>query len=269
MPSSSRTSQGVVRLIYGPYAIAVFIVCAILTLVALLIPGLSLTSRRGIAHKGARAFFWFAGLPIEFKGIEHLPIGASVVVANHASYLDGVLLKAMLPSSFCFVIKKEMVQVPLAATLLRRIGSEFVDRFNRHAGAMDARRLIKAASMGQSLVFFPEGTFNREPGLARFHSGAFATAARGQVPVVPIAIVGTRHILPAGEFLPAWGRIQITVLEPVPAVDRKGVGTSPDVTKSTARARILSVLPEPDLADADGVAAVEPDRRATQRALGE
>ena len=107
---------------------------------------------------------------------QHLPRGPCVVVANHASYLDGVVLKAALPARFSFVIKKEVSHVPLAGFVLRRIGSEFVDRFNRHAGGMDARRLFKAAETGQALAFFPEGTFLAQPGLGKFHTGAFAIA---------------------------------------------------------------------------------------------
>ena len=103
-------------------------------------------------------------MPIRVKDAHHLPTGPCVIVANHASYLDGLVLKAALPARFCFVIKKEVTRVPIAGLLLRRIGSEFVDRFNRHAGGMDARRLIKAADAGQALAFFPEGTFLPHPG---------------------------------------------------------------------------------------------------------
>ena len=82
-----------------------------------------------------------------------------MVVANHASYLDGVVMAAALPPRFGFVIKREMNDVPVAGLLLRRIGSEFVDRFNRHKGGTDARRVLRTAASGHSLVFFPEGTF--------------------------------------------------------------------------------------------------------------
>ena len=151
-------------------------------------------------------------MPVRVVDAQHLPAGPCVVVANHASYLDGVVLKAALPARFSFVIKKEVARVPLAGFVLRRIGSEFVDRFNRHAGGMDARRLFKAAETGQALAFFPEGTFLAQPGLGKFHTGAFAIAARAELPIVPIAIRGTRRILPSGRFLPRRARIHIQVL---------------------------------------------------------
>ena len=135
-----------------------------------------------------------------------------IVVANHASYLDGVVLRATLPPCFSFVIKREMSSVPLAGTLLRRIGAEFVERGDRVRGARDARRLLRNAARGQALVFFPEGTFSTDVGLLRFHIGAFAAAVRADLPVVPIAIRGTRHCLPPGSIWPRPGTIEIEAL---------------------------------------------------------
>ena len=67
--------------------------------------------------------------------------------------------------------------------LLRRLGSQFVERFNRQRGAADARRLLRQAAGGNCLAFFPEGTFTKTPGLLKFHTGAFVTAARARCPV--------------------------------------------------------------------------------------
>ncbi len=78
-------------------------------------------------------------MPLVVKNLERIPAGQCVVVANHASYLDGVVMTAALPPRFGFVIKREMESVPLAGALLRRLGSEFVERFNRHRGGADAR----------------------------------------------------------------------------------------------------------------------------------
>jgi 1-acyl-sn-glycerol-3-phosphate acyltransferase len=120
------------------------------------------------------------------------------VVANHASYIDGVIAIAALPPDFAFVIKKEMVRVPLAGLLLRGLGSEFVERFDRHKGASDARRVLRVAATGQSLVFFPEGTFDERRQIGKFMGGAFAIAQRSAMPVVAMAIHGTRDLLPPG-----------------------------------------------------------------------
>jgi 1-acyl-sn-glycerol-3-phosphate acyltransferase len=254
-----RALLGPLEIAYGLYALAAFVVCGLLAIVLILLP-LGITARRHAAQFAAQAFFRLAGMPVRMIGKDQLPAGPCVVVANHASYLDGVVLKAALPARFSFVIKKEVSRVPLAGLMLRRIGSEFVDRFNRHAGGMDARRLIKAADSGQALAFFPEGTFLAQPGLGKFHTGAFAIAARASLPIVPIAIRGTRYILPSGRVLPRPGRIHIQVLPslgPFPDVEP---ATAITTTRDQARARILAALDEPDLSETDGVAELQARR---------
>jgi 1-acyl-sn-glycerol-3-phosphate acyltransferase len=159
-----------------------------------LLPGLR--RRRQVAGAVARAFLRMAGIDLRVEGREHLPEEPCVVVANHASYIDGIVAIAALPPDFAFVIKKEMVKVPLAGILLRGLGSEFVERFDRHQGAADARRVLRLASTGQSLVFFPEGTFSAAPEINKFLGGAFTIAARSSMPVVAVAIHGTREVLP-------------------------------------------------------------------------
>jgi 1-acyl-sn-glycerol-3-phosphate acyltransferase len=245
--------------LYGLYAITVFLVFGLSAFVAVLLP-FGIKTRRHIAHFAARAFFAVAGLRINLIDAHLLPAGACVVVANHASYLDGIVLKAALPARFSFVIKKEFSRVPLAGLLLRRIGSEFVDRFNRHAGGMDARRLLKAADAGQALAFFPEGTFVAEPGLGKFHSGAFAIAARVNLPVVPLVLRGTRHILPSGRFLPRPGRIDIQVLPSIGPLPNLKPADAIGQTRDQAHARILAALGEPDLSNNDGIAAMQSRR---------
>jgi 1-acyl-sn-glycerol-3-phosphate acyltransferase len=254
MPFSlNRALRESLHTFYGVYAVLAFAVLGTLAFVLVLLP-LGVAARRQVAHFSARLFFVVAGIRVRLINEANLPSGPCVVVANHASYLDGVVLKAILPARFCFVIKKEVSRVPLAGLLLRRIGSEFVDRFNRHAGGMDARRLLKAADKGQALAFFPEGTFLEQPGVGKFHTGAFAIASRTKLPVVPICIRGTRYILPSGRFVPRPGRIDIEVLEPIPAQD-SGSSEAVAHTRDLARERILEASGEPDLCADHGVAA--------------
>jgi 1-acyl-sn-glycerol-3-phosphate acyltransferase len=162
----------------------------------LFVPGLR--TRRRIAGIFSRAFLRGACIPFTVENFGRLPRQPCVVVANHASYIDGIVAVAALPPDFAFVIKKEMVRVPLASLLLRRLGSEFVERFNRHQGAADARRVLRLAATGQSLVFFPEGTFDRHRQIGRFMGGAFAIADRSAMPVVAVAVHGTREVMPSG-----------------------------------------------------------------------
>ena len=232
-------------LIYGLYAGTVFTVLALLTLVALLLLP-SLGARRALVRRTARAFLALAGLRLRVLDAQHLPPGPCVVVANHASYLDGVLLAAVLPAHFSFVIKREMAAVPLAGLLLKRIGAQFVERGNRQRGGLDARRVMRAASGGQSLAFFPEGTFPPQPGLLRFHAGAFVTATRANLAVVPVVIRGTRRALPPVRPLPWPARLQVEFL-PALQPDAAAADNTVNDLRDRARAAILARLGEPDL----------------------
>jgi 1-acyl-sn-glycerol-3-phosphate acyltransferase len=186
-------------------------------------------------------------MPLRVSGVEKLPAGQCVVVANHASYLDGVVMAAALPPRFGFVIKREMNEVPVAGLLLRRIGSEFVDRHNRHKGGTDARRVLRTAASGHSLVFFPEGTFKPEIGLGKFHTGAFAIAARSSCPVVPAVILGTRRNMPATRVLPRPGPLEVRYGAPIVLLTAIP-GEDPALTlRDRSRAAILEQLGEPDL----------------------
>jgi len=230
--------------IWGIYAWLVFGLCALSALVLVaIVPGQPRRDR--ITTAAARAVFILAGVKTTVNGSENLPDGNSVVVANHASYVDGPLLKAYLPPRFSFVIKGEMRDIPVVHFLLRRSGSRFVERHSHEGSARDARAIVKAAKSGQGLAVFPEGTFRLEPGVGRFRAGAFAAARQGDMPVVPVAISGTRHILPAGRYLPRPGPIVIDILPPIMPADPEF--SDGKQLAEAARQRVIATLGEPDL----------------------
>lgn len=242
--SEYNYSDRVAAMFYGVYAWLAFIVCfSGAVLFALAVPDIE--RRRRWVSASARSWFAAAGIRTTRRGLENLPDAHCIVVANHASYMDGLILQAFLPPRFSFVIKGEMKSVPVVHFLLRRIGSKFVDRFVAQASARDARRLLKAAESGESLVFFPEGTFHIQPGLHRFRPGAFAAAVKGRLPVVPLAINGSRHILPARRFLPRHGHLRIDILEAIQP-EEPFFRNSRSLAEA-ARQRILAAVDEPDL----------------------
>jgi 1-acyl-sn-glycerol-3-phosphate acyltransferase len=244
---------GALGLVYGVGTWLQFLLLGTLVLPILLLTP-QLTRRRALVRGLARIALRLAGMRVEAHGLEHLP-QPCIVVANHSSYLDGVVLCANLPPCFSFVIKREMAGVPLAGTLLRRIGAEFVERGNRVRGARDARRLLRQAKTGQALVFFPEGTFGIDVGLRHFHIGAFAAAVRAGLPLLPVAIRGTRQCLPPGTPWPRPGTIRINALTPLaaPAAGRPGNDREREdrqralQLRDAARAALLVALGEPDL----------------------
>jgi len=134
----------------------------------------------------------------------------------------------------------------VASFLLRRLGAEFVERFDRHKGGVDARRVLRTAAGGQALAFFPEGTFSETVGLGRFHAGAFVAAHRNGLPLVPAAIRGARFVLPPAAALMRPGAIEVEILAAIaspPPEARDGAVR----LRQAARAALLARIGEPDL----------------------
>jgi 1-acyl-sn-glycerol-3-phosphate acyltransferase len=164
------------RLAWGAWMFLLVVPVVLLAgLAILLLPGL--TARRAAAGAVCRAYFLLCGLPVRRAGIERLPAAGCIIVANHSSYLDGPLLFAYLPPRFGFVIKKEASRAPMLGYLLQRLGHHFVERTNRHEGAGDARRILRALERGEAAAFFPEGTFSPEHGIGSRRSRCAAPAA--------------------------------------------------------------------------------------------
>ena len=235
--------------VWGAFAWTVFGVCCLTSLIVVtIVPGPA--ARLWFVTKAAKAAFVCSGVRVDVRGLEHLPAGNAVAVANHASYVDGPLLKGFLPARFSFVIKGELRNIAIAHFLLRRGGQRFVERNVQAGSTRDAREIVRAAKEGQSLGFFPEGTFREERGVGRFRPGAFVAATRGGMPVVPVAISGSRDMLPMGHVLPRPRRLRIDILEPIQPDDP--VFADHRQLAETARQRILAVLDEPDLLENDG-----------------
>jgi 1-acyl-sn-glycerol-3-phosphate acyltransferase len=163
-----------------------------------------------------RAVLHIVGCRPRVEGVERLPAGGGVVfAANHSSYLDAVALFAAVPRDFRFVGKRELGAWPLVGTVIRRAGHLTVERADPSRSVEDAARMGAVIRGGTSLVFFPEGTFFEGRRLLPFRLGAFKAAVEAGCPVVPVAIRGTRAILPAGAWLPRWGPITVAIGVPV------------------------------------------------------
>ncbi|MCH8301948.1 MAG: AMP-binding protein [Proteobacteria bacterium] len=202
--------------------------------------------RWAVMRQGARLLFRLVRLPLTVEGREQLPQGqACVIVSNHASYLDGMMLVAALPIEFAFVAKAELDRQFIPRRFLRRIGTLFVERFDKQRGVADARRTVQMVQTGRSLVFFPEGTFTRMPGLLPFHMGAFVAAAEAGVPLVPVTIRGTRSLLRADSWFPRRAAVRVSVGAPILL---EGTDWAVAVKlRDLAHADILQHLGEPDL----------------------
>jgi len=244
-PQLRRLARAASARLYAVYAWTLFWILAPpvwLTVAALPRPSWSLA----VIRAAAKLFQRLSGVSLHVHGLDQLPRGACVIAANHASYLDGIVLTAVLPGIFSFVAKREFTARVIARVFLRHIGAEFVERFELARGVEDAREIARVARGGRTLVFFPEGTFTRTPGLLPFHMGAFVAAAQAGVPLVPVTIRGTRSILRDGQWFPRYGAISVTVGAPL---QPEGADWPAAIKlRDAARAEILRFCGEPDLA---------------------
>ncbi|MFQ5526191.1 MAG: AMP-binding protein [Thermoanaerobaculia bacterium] len=210
-----------------------------------------LARRRRLAGGAARGIARLTSTPIDITGVEHLESGGPWIVAsNHASYLDGFALTATLPTQGSFLAKSELKDSFLAKLLLERLGTLFVERFDPSRGVQDIRKAAEALERGQSLLLFPEGTFDRAPGLRPFRLGAFMLAAETGMPVIPVAIRGTRSVLRGDRWFPRKGKISVTVRPPMQAEGSDMAAAAK--LRDSVRAEILEYCGEPDLSEASG-----------------
>lgn len=171
--------------------------------------------RWACAHRLARLYRWFCACPLRVEGLDRLPPGNCVLVANHASYCDGLVLAAALPRPVRFVAKAEFRSNRILRPLFERMGALFVERFDARQGLEDAQALGAHAGEGLPMLFFAEGTFGAREGLQAFRLGAFQVAARHSLPIVPVALAGTRAVLRDRSWWPRRGALALTVCAPV------------------------------------------------------
>ena len=234
---------GAEHALYGLYAAMLFLLLAAVNWLAVLLatsPAAAWTRARA----AARLFFRLAAVPVSVHGLDRLPENeACILVSNHASYLDGILLVSVLPRAYAFVAKRELREQFFAGRYLTRLGAEYVERFDVKRSVEDATRMAETVGRGRSLIVFPEGTFVARPGLLPFLLGAFLSAARARVPVVPVTIRGSRSVLPDGTWWMRRSAIDVLIGEPIsPPSDAEDVFSAAVKLRTAARAQIAREL---------------------------
>lgn len=198
---------------YSAYCWMLF--CIVLLVFGLLIviwPGTYATRRR-IARLGARLLFRAARMPLHARGLEHLPERTHILIANHASFLDALILTAALPASpgYAFVARQEYRSQALLWPLLRALGTIILHTHESHAAPDNLARMSTALDAGDNIIIFPEGGIVNLRGLGPFHSGAFVLAARQNVPIVMAGIHGARKALPLKCWRPLRTPVTVTI----------------------------------------------------------
>jgi 1-acyl-sn-glycerol-3-phosphate acyltransferase len=184
--------------------------------VTLLLPTSAMAWR--FCHRAARLLLRLAGLRLDVQGLAHLPADARcVLVSNHASYLDGLVLIAALERPLAFVAKRELERQWLLGHFLKRLGAAFVERFDPRRSVADAQQMTAQVQAGRPLLLFPEGTFVEAPGLLPFRLGGFLAAAHAGVPVLPVSLAGTRQLLADNHWWPRRALLSVRIGDPLVA----------------------------------------------------
>src|SRR3954470_5782317 len=196
----------------------------------------SVVDRRGnFGHQCARAWSWLilktTGVRVEIDGLERLDRSRSYIfAANHQSIYDIPILFASLPFQLRILAKESLGRIPFMGWHLSRTGHVLVDRSKPGAGVV--KKMARLVAQGHSLIVFPEGTRSTDGSVARFKGGPFVIALQAGLPVVPITIVGSRHVMFRGELMVKPGRVSLIVHDPI---DTAGL------TRDAARALAVSV----------------------------
>lgn len=181
----------------------------------------SLVDRTGhVAHWCARTWSWLilatTGVDVTVDGLERLERGRTYVfVANHQSIYDIPVLFASLPFQLRIIAKDSLGRFPFLGWHLRRTGHLLVNRRKPDSAAVFAWASALTRK-GLSLIVFPEGTRSRDGQVGLFKGGSFYPAMQAGLPVVPLSIVGSRHVMRKGELTTRPGQVRLVVHEPIP-----------------------------------------------------
>jgi 1-acyl-sn-glycerol-3-phosphate acyltransferase len=195
----------------------------------------SLFDRSGrFAHTCARAWSYLilktTGVTVDVTGLERVPPGQSYVFAsNHQSIYDIPVLFWTLKFELRILAKASLGAFPFLGWHLARTGHVLVDRKN--PGADLFRQVRGLMQSGYSLFVFPEGTRSPDGALARFRAGTFMMAIEAGLPIVPVALDGSRFVMPKGQLTTSPGHVRVEVLDPIPTAGRK-----PEEARQLARA---------------------------------
>jgi len=179
----------------------------------------TLFDRHGnFGHKCARAWSWLilktTGVAVEVEGLDRLDRSRSYIFAsNHQSIYDIPILFASLPFQLRILAKESLGRIPFMGWHLQRTGHVLVDRSNPGAGVV--RKMKRLVNEGHSLIVFPEGTRSTDGSVGRFKGGSFIIALQSGLPVVPISVIGSRHVMFRGELMVRPGRVRVVVHEPI------------------------------------------------------
>lgn len=188
---------------YGCYAWVVFVL-GMLVFGGLIVLVRKPARARPLVYVATRILFRLAAIPISVRGLEKLPDVPHLLLVNHTSFVDGLVLSALLPPrpGYAFIARQQYSSQALLWPLFSTLGMIVLRPATPAHMSSNVVVLCDALRQGERLIVFPEGGFVPEPGLRTFHTGAFVAAATENVPLVVAALRGSRQVLKPRSWLP-------------------------------------------------------------------
>jgi 1-acyl-sn-glycerol-3-phosphate acyltransferase len=196
-------------------AVAIYtIACGAVSLLSTLVDRSGNFAHR-CARTWARLILATSGVRVRITGLEQLVPGRSYVfAANHQSIYDIPILFASVPFQLRIVSKASLGRIPFMGWHLHRAGHLLVDR--RKPGADIVQKMARLVGESSSLIVFPEGTRSVDGTVGRFKKGPFLVALDAGLPVVPVSLAGSRHVMMKGRLMVCPAEVALTIHAPVP-----------------------------------------------------
>ncbi len=188
----------------------------------------------------------FMGLTFSIRGKEKITPGASYIITpNHQGNADILALFRCLPTPFRWVIKKELLKIPLFGPALGRTGAIAIDRSNPQEAIKSLEEGKKKLEGGWSVLIYPEGTRSPDENLQPFKKGAFMMAVQTGIPILPVTCNGAFRVLPKKTIFLRPGHIEVVIADPI---QTEGLTQEdvPDLIERTRHAMLLNLDTEFD-----------------------
>ncbi len=170
----------------------------------------------GLTGEWGTIVLWGAGTKLVVRNRERIGRKrGQILVANHQSWFDIFAIGAALRDNFAFVGKRELSRIPILGGAWERVGNIAIDRSDRQAAMASLAKVDALVREGRTIVMFPEGTRSATGELGRFKKGAFVMAIKSQVPLLPVAVQGTRDIMKKGSWRISRGTATVVVGHPI------------------------------------------------------
>jgi 1-acyl-sn-glycerol-3-phosphate acyltransferase len=203
-------------------------------------------AHRHVAVPWAKGILWICGVKVQALGRENLdPAVPRLYLSNHQSYFDILGLLACLPANFKFVLKQELMRIPLFGAAMRGAGYISIDRDDPRKALKGMNEAAEKIAGNASVLIFPEGTRSLDGELQSFKPGAFHIAFKARCDMVPIAIVGSGAIIPKGSFRVRKGAFTIRFGRPI-ALQGRSKKEMPAIMDEVREA-MLRLMEEPGI----------------------